>query len=75
MDRSRVRQPHSPLVLPVNFCGRAQSLRELHARGILREEIEHTLKIMPFVRQFTDLAHTQLQPTASILPWSVESKI
>jgi pyridoxal phosphate phosphatase PHOSPHO2 len=28
---------------------RAQSLQEIHARGRTREEIEHTLRQMPFV--------------------------
>jgi hypothetical protein len=29
---------------------RAQSLREAHARGITKDQIEHALRIMPFVR-------------------------
>lgn len=40
------------ITFSVHIFFRAQSLREAHAKGITREEIEGALKIMPFVRAF-----------------------
>lgn len=34
---------------PLQCQKSAQSLREAHSRGITREQIEHSLRIMPFV--------------------------
>ena len=54
MDRSRVclffslSHTHTQMN-PLNAKNSAQSLCEAHSRGITREQIEHSLRIMPFV--------------------------
>lgn len=37
------------IILCSHVISRAQSLQELHTRGGTREQIEHTLRTMPFV--------------------------
>ena len=50
MDRSRVRRRLvSHITRGAESAPSAQSLREFHARGGTREEIEGALRIMPFV--------------------------
>lgn len=49
MDRFDVRNQSVHIIFPIDLFS-ASSLRELHARGTPREDIEHALRIMPFVR-------------------------
>lgn len=55
VDRSYVGLSHIPHIPSLISIKSAQSLRELHARGGSREDIEGALKIMPFVSKIVCL--------------------
>ena len=57
MDRSRVSNKSTIVRLSLIVLCSAQTLRDVHAEGKTRADIEHALEIIPFVSPF---AFTQL---------------